>query len=222
MVYMLNFAFHFVDFYQAQKEHRWGVEGQDNFYCLYGHTVGIIGMGFTGKELALRAKAFGMNVIGYSRSRIEDMPPGFDVKYSREEGHSIDALLEESDYIALALPLTDETYHMISAREFNLMKKSAVLVNMARGAIVDEDAMITALRTGRIAGAGLDVFTQEPLPKDSPLWDLPNVLLSPHLTPRVPSRIGRSLDIICENIRRYRAGETMINLQQPFHIYTPK
>lgn len=222
MVYMLNFAFHFVDFYHAQQQHQWGVEGQDNFYCLYGHTVGVFGMGNVGRELAIRAKAFGMKVIGYSRGKIDSLPPGFDIKYSREEGHSIDLLLAESDYVAMAIPLTDETYHMISTREFKLMKPGAVLVNMARGALVDEEAMITALRSGQIAGAGLDVFSQEPLPADSPFWDLPNVLMSPHLTPRVPSRIGRSLDIIIENIRRYRAGEPLRNQQQPYHIFTSK
>jgi len=219
MVFMLNFAFHFVEFYQAKQQHHWGVEGQEGFHCLYRQTVGVFGMGNVGQELALRAKAFGMKVIGYSREKVE-LPSGFDVKYSKEEGDSIDPLLVQSDFIVLAVPLTDETYHMISSREFKLMKSGAVLVNMARGPLVDDEAMIAALRTGLIAGAGLDVYSQEPLPQDSPLWEMPNVLMTPHVTPQVPSRIGRSLDIICDNISRYRAGEPLRNLQEPFHIFT--
>src|SRR6185369_4321666 len=111
-------------------------------------------------------------------------------------------LLRESDFVVLATPLSDSTHHLIGARELGLMKPSAVLVNMARGAVIDEAALIDTIRAGRIAGAGLDTFEREPLPADSPLWDLPNVLITPHTTPQVPDRTGRSFEMISENIRR--------------------
>jgi phosphoglycerate dehydrogenase-like enzyme len=100
------------------------------------------------------------------------------------------------------------------------MRPSAVLVNMARGPVIDEAALVDALRAGRIAGAGLDVFAQEPLPADSLLWDEPNVLITPHTTPQVPDRTGRSFAMISENIRRYRAGEPMLNLLTAADAFT--
>jgi phosphoglycerate dehydrogenase-like enzyme len=100
------------------------------------------------------------------------------------------------------------------------MKPDAFIVNIARGAIIDEKALIKALREGKIGGAGLDTFETEPLPVESPLWDLPNVRITPHLTPRVPDRVGRSLDIIEENVKRYKNGESMINRITAEDLYT--
>ena len=127
---------------------------------------------------------------------------------------------EASDFVVLATPLSDATHHLIGARELALMKSTAVLVNMARGGVVDETALIETMRAGGIAGAGLDVFAQEPLPADSPLWDLPNVAITPHTTPQVPDRTGRSLEMIVENVQRFRAGEPLLNLLTPADIYT--
>lgn len=220
MLFMLHFAFHFDAFLDAQRRHQWGVSGQDDFRCLNGKTVGIVGIGNTGRELALRAQAFGMRVLGYGRGVRTAPPPGFDAVYSQEGGDGLDRLLAESDYLVLAVPLTDETRGLIGQREFGLMKPGAVLVNMARGPVVDTAAMIEALRAGRLTGTGLDVFDQEPLPAGSPLWDLPNVRITPHTTPQVPDRTGRSLAIIEENIRRYRAGERLVNLQERWSLYT--
>ena len=219
LMFMINFAFHFREYYEAQLQHQWGVKGQDNFRCLCGKTVSIFGMGNNGRELAKRVSALEMRALGYDRFKMDKLP-GFDEQYSAEEGHSIDPLLKQSDFVALAVPLTDETYHMISMREFKIMKPTAYLINMARGPVVDEQAMIEALRTGVIAGAGLDVFGNEPLETDSPLWDLPNVFITPHVTPQVPSRTGRSLEIIIENIGRYRKGEPLKNQQQKMDVFT--
>jgi phosphoglycerate dehydrogenase-like enzyme len=91
---------------------------------------------------------------------------------------------------------------------------------MARGAVIDEEALTEALYTGQIGGAGLDTFTQEPLPSDSPLWDAPNTLITPHTTPQVPDRTGRSIDIIAENVRRYRASEPLLNVLRPSDVFT--
>ena len=120
----------------------------------------------------------------------------------------------------LAVPLSDATHHLIGERELQLMKPSAYLINMARGAVVDEAALLGALQAGRIAGAGLDTFEREPLPPESPLWDAPNTLITPHTTPQVSDRTGRSLAIIEENARRYRSGEPLLNLLRPEDVYT--
>src|SRR5579883_1061873 len=102
-----------------------------------------------------------------------------------------------------------------------MMKRSAVIVNMGRGGLIDEPALIAALRKGQIAGAGLDTFEREPLPSESPLWDFPNVLITPHTTPQVPDRTGRSFEIIAENARRYRNGQIdLLNLLRPEDVYT--
>jgi len=218
MLFMLLFAYQYPSFLEAQRRHEWGFPGMDALRGLIGKTVGIIGVGKTGRELAIRAKAFGMRVLGHRRSAQD--AEGVDRMYAEARGEGIDELLAESDYVVLATPLSDATHHLISAREFGLMKPSAVIINMARGAVIDTDALLHALRSGQIAGAGLDVFDQEPLPSDSPLWDEPKVLITPHTTPQVPDRNGRSLEMILENARRYRAGEPMVNLLTPADIWT--
>ncbi|HEU5318303.1 MAG TPA: D-2-hydroxyacid dehydrogenase [Chloroflexota bacterium] len=219
ILFMLALAYRFPAFLEAQRRHQWGIPDQDSLRGLYGRTVGIVGLGNTGSELAARSKALGMRVLGYRRS---DAPPpaGVDQAFSAARGEPLDQLLRESDFVVLAVPLSDATHHLIGERELRLMKPSACLVNMARGAVVDETALLAALREGRIAGAGLDTFEREPLPPDSPLWDAPNALITPHTTPQVPDRTGRSLDIICENVRRYRAGERLLNLLTPTDVYS--
>lgn len=217
--FMLALAYDFPAFYQAQRAHKWGVEGQDRLRGLLGQTLGIVGMGHTGTDLAVRAKALGMRVLGYRR-RATETPEGVDVMYCAERGDRLDPLLAESDFVVLAVPLSDGTYHMIGSRELGLMKPTARLINMARGAVIDESALIEAMQAHRIAGAGLDTAAREPLPPDSPLWDLPNTLITPHVTPQVPDRTGRSLDIILENIRRYRAEEPLLNLLGAEDVYT--
>jgi phosphoglycerate dehydrogenase-like enzyme len=219
ILFMLALAYRFPAFLDAQRRHQWGIPDQDRLRGLYGRTVGLVGLGHTGTELALRCKALGMRVLGYRRGAAPP-PPGVDVVYSAARGETIEPLLRQSDFVVLAVPLSDATHHLIGARELEQLKPGAYLVNMARGAVIDEDALLAALRSGRLAGAGLDTFAQEPLPPDSPLWDAPNVLITPHTTPQVPDRTGRSLDTIEENVRRYRAGQTMLNLLRPEDVYT--
>ena len=142
-----------------------------------GKTLGIIGMGEIGCELARRASVMGMRNLYYKRTPLSAELEGvFDATYA-----DLDDLLRESDYVCVATPHTPETELMIGAAQFAMMKESAFLVNIARGGIVDEEAMIDALQEDRIAGAGLDVFTYEPLPADSPLCSLDNVILCPHM-----------------------------------------
>ena len=142
-----------------------------------GKTVGIVGMGEIGCELALRANAMGMRVLYTKRSPLSnELEERFRATYM-----PLDGLLEASDYVVLAVPHTAETEGMIGADELASMRESAYLVNICRGGVVDEDALVAALSERRIAGAGLDVFTYEPLPVDSPLCDLDNVILTPHV-----------------------------------------
>ena len=217
--FMLALAYQFPAFYQAQREHRWGIPGQDRLRGLFGRTVGIMGLGHIGMELAARAKAFGMRVLAYRRGRAAK-PPCIDALYSADAGDGFESLLRESDFVVLAMPLNDETWHLIGASEFSVMKPSAFLVNMARGQLVDEEALIGALRSGAIAGAGLDCTAIEPLPVTSPLWDLPNVLITPHTTPQVADRDQRSLEIVLENVRRYRSGELLLNQLTARDVFT--
>ncbi|MCP2033801.1 glyoxylate reductase [Planomicrobium sp. HSC-17F08] len=137
-----------------------------------GATLGIIGMGRIGEAVARRAQGFGMNVLYHNRTRrsLED------VKYA-----TLEDLLQQSDYVVILTPLTDETRGMIGEHELSLMKESAVLINVARGGIVDETALYEALKANKLWGAGLDVFEQEPLPTDHPLLTLPNVTVLPHI-----------------------------------------
>jgi phosphoglycerate dehydrogenase-like enzyme len=180
---------------------------------LYGQTVGIVGLGHTGKEIATRAKAMSMTVLGYRR-RCGDPPPGVDRVYSRDNGDSLVSLLSASDFVVLALPLTDATHGLIDGRALSAMKPGAHLVNVARGAIVDEAALLEVLHTGRLGGAGLDCFAVEPL-------RAPNVVITPHLTPRLRDLGRRATDIVCENIRRYRAGERPLqNEVTPDMVYS--
>ena len=219
LFFMLNFCYHVRDFLQAQKEHRWGVENQQSFRGLYGKTVGIIGLGHTGMDLVRRVDALGMDIIGYDRRDLSDVKE-LKLGLSSSKGDTIEPLLRQSDFVVLCIQLSDQTHHMISDAQFDMMKNTACLVNMARGSVVDEAALIRALKAGKIAGAGLDVFEQEPLPASSELWDLPNVMMTPHVTPQVPHRAGRCLDILEENVRRYRNNEPLINQIKAEDVWT--
>ena len=174
---------------------------------LRGQTVGILGLGSVGREIARLCGAFGMKVIGLRRS---DGPPLTEVDrvYPRGQLHQ---LLAESDFVVLALPLTKETRDLIGERELRSMKPSAYLINVARGAVVDEGTLIRALEEKWIAGAGLDVFIREPLPPESKFYELPNVIFSPHISGEMPDYESRATEIFCENLRRYVAGEPFLH-----------
>jgi D-2-hydroxyacid dehydrogenase (NADP+) len=172
-------------------------------------TAGIIGLGMIGREIARLCKAFDMKVIGICRSGGPESPfPEVDHVYVREQ---LPELLSESDFVILALPLTKETRGMIGEKELRGMKPGAYLINVARGAIVDEGALICALEERWIAGAGLDVFIKEPLPPESRFYELPNVIFSPHISGDMPDYEWRATDIFCENLGRYLRGEPFLH-----------
>ena len=206
--------------FQHQRDHVWrGIEGYFWKEGLWGKTLGVVGFGHTGREMARLGKAFGMKVIVYRRSS-DAAPDEVDLLLSSDSGDSIDRLVEESDVIMLATQLTDETFHLFDAARLAQMKSTAFLINLARGPVIDTVALIEALESGTIGGAGLDVFEQEPLPGDSPLWDAPNLVMTPHMTPRMPDKTQRSIDTIVENARRYRAGQDLLNAITPRDAFT--
>ena len=190
--------------YEAQQRHEWTpiVSGE-----LTGKTVGIVGLGGIGQAVALRAKAFEMRVIGTKRSSLRH--EHVDAVLAPDQLHE---LLTASDYVVLAAPLTDATRGMMGAAEFAAMKPSATLINVARGGLIDEPALITALREGQIAGASLDVASQEPLPPDAALWDAPNCLITPHISQGSPHSMSRTSEHFLENLGRFGRGETLLNV----------
>jgi phosphoglycerate dehydrogenase-like enzyme len=173
---------------------------------LGGKTLLIVGLGSIGARLARLAKAFDLNVIATKR----DPSIGGDVADSVHPQSQLKDLLPRADIVALTCPLTPETENLIDAKALSLMKPSAHLINVARGRVVDEDALITALQTGQIAAAGIDVTREEPLPPSSPLWAMPNVLLTPHTAGETRRYEDNVLDIMIENIERLWRGEATL------------
>jgi phosphoglycerate dehydrogenase-like enzyme len=176
---------------------------------LGGKTLGIVGIGHIGSRTAALAKAFGMRVIATKRH-----PEGYEGPADEVWGADrLDDLLRESDYVALHCPLTDETRGLISRERLALMKPSAYLINVARGQVVDEPALLDALRERRIAGAALDHLYDEPLPPESPFWDLDNVLITPHTAGETQRYEENVLDILLENLEKLERGETALRNQ---------
>jgi D-2-hydroxyacid dehydrogenase (NADP+) len=173
-------------------------------------TVGIVGLGSIGREVARLAKAFGMRVVATRRSARQSRRARYvDLLYPPGQ---LLQLLSDSDFVVLAVPLTSETYRFIGERQLRSMKSTAYLINVARGDVIDEDALIRALEEHWIAGAGLDVFAIEPLPPESRFWELPNVILSPHVSGIMEGLIERATSVFCENLRRYLTGRRLLNI----------
>ena len=175
---------------------------------IYNSTVGIIGMGSIAKEIAKRIKAFNTTVLGYRRTNKEE--EYFDQILTGEDG--LNQLLKVSDYVILTVPLNNGTKHMINKEKLDLMKPSALLINIARGAVVVQEYLITALKEKTIRGAGLDVVMPEPLPKGNELWSLDNVYLTPHCSPASPHINTRLTDLILENLRRYLENKELLHI----------
>lgn len=172
---------------------------------LSGKTLGILGLGTIGAEIALKAGAFGLRVIGTKRTPAP--VPGVEQVLPPEGLHEV---LREADILVIALPLTPQTTGLIGEPELKMMKRSALLINIGRGPIIREAALVRALREGWIAGAGLDVFEREPLPADSPLYDLENVIITPHVSGTSPRYLDRAVPLFCENLRHYLQGEPFL------------
>ena len=177
---------------------------------LRGKTLCLVGTGSIGRAVAERARPFGMKILGVKRTvRENDEAWGYaDELYPTSDLHGA---LHEADYVVATLPLTPQTERLLDADAIGAMKRGAYFVNLGRGRVVDEGALVEALREGRLSGAALDVFEVEPLPEESPLWPMQNVIVSPHATDVVPGLDELQADLFCENLRRYLVGEPLIN-----------
>lgn len=204
---MLMFAKQAPLCFQLKQEKQWT---RFSLTVLRSKTVGIVGLGSIGREVARLAKAFGMRVLATRRSaRQVARARHVDKLVPRQQ---LGQLLSESDFVVLALPLTSETRRLIGEEELRSMKATAYLINISRGNIVDEEALVRALDERWIAGAGLDVFATEPLPADSKLWQLPNVIFSPHVAGSMEDYFVRATELFCENLSRYLAGKRLLNV----------
>ncbi|HSG08965.1 MAG TPA: D-2-hydroxyacid dehydrogenase [Longimicrobiales bacterium] len=185
---------------------------------LEGRTALVVGYGKIGVLVGRMASAFGVTVLG-----VKGRPDGADpATLNAHEIHGPDALhelLPRADFLVLAAPHTDETEGMIDATALAALPAGAALINIGRGALVDEAALVAALASGQLGGAYLDVFETEPLPVESPLWDMPNVLVSPHSGSTSDRENGRITDLFCENLRRREAGEPLLNVLDPERLY---
>ncbi len=220
---MLAFSRRFRNMWRLQEkkewpENRWEIlRGAE----LWGKTVGILGYGSIGREVGRLCQAFGMRVLATKRAAKERRDKGHSMLGRGDpQGSVVDQIfdpsqlkemVQECDFFVVAVPLTPETESIVGREELKAMKGSAYLVNISRGRVVDEEALIEALKEGWIGGAGLDVFAQEPLPQESELWGLDNVILSPHISADTPHYQERFTELFCENLRRYLAGEELLN-----------
>lgn len=193
-----------------QQKHVWGQEAIWNEGVhpreIAGATLGLIGIGSIGSRVALMASALGMRVIAVREHVEKGRPEGVQQVFAPAE---LDDLLKQSDYVVVAAPLLTETHGLINAARLAMMKRDACLINVGRGPQVDEVALAEALRTRRIAGAALDVFEREPLPADSPLWSVENLLITPHTAGLTEKLWHRHYELFSDNLRRYLARQPL-------------
>lgn len=196
-----------------QQRRQWGQQDiwriQPHPREVAGATLGLIGLGNIGREAARRAAALGMRVIAVREHPEKGGPETVAKVFGPAQ---IDTMLAQSDYVVLAAPVTSTTKNLISAARLAHMKPDARLINVGRGPLVDEDALIRALREGRIAGAALDVFVEEPLPSDSPLWDMEHVLITPHTGSNSDKQWERQYALVAENLRLYLNHEPLLSV----------
>jgi phosphoglycerate dehydrogenase-like enzyme len=204
---LLHFARGFHRAVRNQAEGKWeryrAEEAAGKVACL-------VGYGSIARRTATLLKTLGMKVIAV-RASIAEQQPGFEAVERFYPPEELNAVLSQSDYVIIAAPRTPRTEGMLGRDQFRAMKPTAVLINISRGALVDEPALIEALQSGTIGGAALDVFSQEPLPETSPLWAMPNVLITPHVSGSNPHYDHRVTDLFIDNLKRYLAGEPLRN-----------
>lgn len=203
--FLLMWTRRFPQALRNQVRHAW-MPDQTLDEC-YGKNVLIVGLGEIGRETARLVHAFGAHVVAVSRSPKEK--PEFVEKIGLQ--NDLDAYLSQADFVIITLPHTTETHHLFDAKKFALMKKSAVVINIGRGGIIHEKDLIGALEKKTIAGAMLDVFEKEPLPQDSPLWEMENVIITPHDSGLSQQYMNRAVALFCKNLRAYLSGEKLPN-----------
>jgi D-2-hydroxyacid dehydrogenase (NADP+) len=198
---------------RAQVQHRWvqdELEGPaSSVRPLQGLRMGILGLGAIGSEVATLASALGLRVSAIRRRPDSPVPAGIDAVWPPDR---LLDLLADSDVVVLALPHTPGTKQLIGARELDAMKRGALLINVARGKLLDDNAVVAALRDGRLGGAALDVFTREPLDASNPYWDLPNVIVTPHTAGAMRDYWTPLVSLFTENLGRFERGEPLVNV----------
>ena len=212
---MLMFGKNTLHLTRQQREHRWERHADEE---VRGKVVCVVGLGKIGREVARLARALDARVVGVVRGAGERTAEELGVD-RLADAVALDDVLPQADVLVLATPHTHETHRLLDARRLSLLRPSAILVNVARGDVVDESALIEALRSGRLRGAALDVFEREPLPPESPLWDLPNVFVSPHSASTVAGENARIVDLFCQNLRAYLDGAPMLNVLDKALLY---
>jgi len=201
MSYILSLSHRTFDYMKLQKERKWArIEGME----MTNKTLGLIGAGSIGKEIARKAKPFGMNIVAVKRT--PEQVEFIDEVYGINE---MDVVFTRSDFIVLALPLMESTKNLIGKKEIEKMKSTAYLINIARGEILDEYALLEALKQKRLAGAVLDVFREEPLGQDSELWNTENLIITPHISWSGEYTFERLTEHVLENMARYFNGEKL-------------
>jgi phosphoglycerate dehydrogenase-like enzyme len=198
-IFLLHFTRDFRDLFATQATHRWNRVEQS---LLVGRTAVIVGVGSIAEDLAHKCKVFGMRTVGVSDGRKQ--APNFDAILPRAR---LTEAAAQADFLIVLVPQTRETTNLIGTAVFDAMKPTGVLINIARGGVVDEPALIEALRAGKIHGAGLDVFATEPLPKDSPLWDMPNVFITSHIGGMADTYGEQVMPLLIDNLRAFMAGK---------------
>jgi phosphoglycerate dehydrogenase-like enzyme len=208
--FVLLAALHFAK--EMPRLDTWKADRHWERFCgqeVFGSRMTLIGLGRVGSRIAELSSAVGIQVTGHRRTSGGQAPPGV---LSVVDAAGLDAVLPETDILVIAAPETPETANLVDRRRLSLLPRHAVVVNVGRGSLIDEQAMIEMLQAGRLRGAALDVFAQEPLPTDSPLWAMPNVIISPHSASTVTHENDRLVDLFIENLHRYLDGRPLINV----------
>lgn len=204
--YMLSLARLLHVYRDHQNETQWYTPEYERPFTVEGESLCVLGFGTIGEAIARRADALGMDVVGVRRS--DESVPGVSAIYDPDELHDA---IAEARFVVVTLPHTEETDGLLSHEEFDAMDEDAYLINVARGPIVDENALISAIESGEIAGAALDVFETEPLPEESPLWGFEEVIISPHKGSATNRYHLDIAELVIENVDRYRSGEELTN-----------
>ena len=220
---MLALGHHLPEMVADQSRSQWPTQRTQRYVPkeLMNSTVGIIGYGSVGQRLARLLQSFGVTVLASRRDLLRmdhtdyqvdgQGDPAAELPRRLYPGKALRSLLKECDYVVVTVPLTPETRGMLGAKQLSAMRPGALLIDVSRGGVVDQEALIDALEKGQLAGAALDVFAEEPLPADSPLWEMPKVVISPHVAGLSPHYVERAFTLFKENLRRYIAGEELLN-----------
>jgi glyoxylate/hydroxypyruvate reductase len=207
---MMAFLAHAKDLDRLRRDKEARLFEQRPVDTLRGKTLCLVGVGSIGRAVAVRAQPFEMRIVGVKR-RVSEDDAAWDYADELYATRDLREALSKADYVVATLPGTPETHHLLDAEAIGAMKEGVYFVNVGRGKVVDEEALVEALKCGHLSGAALDVFEEEPLPEDNPLWVLENVIVSPHSTDIVPGINELQTDLFCENLKRYLEGKPLIN-----------